>query len=309
MSELFTRYEGNPVLTAAGWPSRVNAVFNPAAVRHDGETLLLVRVEDRTGISHLALARSADGLSGWRIEPDRALLPDTGSELERHGIEDPRITHVGDEYLVTYTGYSSGGPLICLAATRDFRAYERRGAILPPENKDAALFPEQIGGRFAILHRPVASGTPPGIWIGRSLDLAYWGDHEPVLPAGHAGAWDSSKVGLGPPPLPTAEGWLLLYHGVRETASGAIYRCGLALLDRDHPERVLARSASWALAPEAAHERVGDVGNVVFPCGWTLLEDGDTLHLYYGAADSCVCVATASLGALLAHLRGGTPSR
>jgi predicted GH43/DUF377 family glycosyl hydrolase len=309
MAELVTRYEENPVLTAADWPSPVNAVFNPAAVRHDGETLLLVRVEDRTGISHLGLARSADGLSGWRIEPEWALLADTGSELERHGIEDPRITRVGDEYLVTYTAYSSGGPLVCLAATRDFRAYERRGAILAPENKDAALFPEPIGGQFAILHRPVASSAPPGIWIGRSPDLTHWGDHEPVLPAGAKGAWDSSKVGLGPPPLPTAEGWLLLYHGVRETAAGAIYRCGLALLDRDHPERVLSRSASWVLAPEAAYERIGDVGNVVFPCGWTLLEDGDTLHLYYGAADSCVCVATASLGALLAHLRSATPSR
>ena len=309
MAELFTRYAGNPVLTAGDWPAPVNAVFNPAAVRHEGETLLLVRVESRTGISQLGLARSADGLSGWRIEPEPALLPDTRSELERYGIEDPRITRVGDEYLVTYTGYSSGGPLVCLAATRDFRTYERRGAILPPENKDAALFPEPIGGRFAIVHRPVAGRLPPGIWIGRSEDLTHWGDHEPVLPAGAAGAWDSSKVGLGPPPLATPEGWLLLYHGVRETAAGAIYRCGLALLDRDHPERLLSRSAGWVFAPEAPYERVGDVGNVVFPCGWTLLEDGDTLHLYYGAADSCVGVATASLAALLAHLRAGAPSR
>ncbi len=308
MGELFTRYAGNPVLTAGSWPSPVNAVFNPAAVRHEGETVLLVRVEERTGISHLGVALSADGLSGWQLEPARGLLPETGSELEHHGIEDPRITRLGEEYLLTYTGYSSGGPLVCLAATRDFRSYERRGAILPPENKDAALFPEPIGGRFALLHRPVASGTPAGIWIARSPDLVHWGEHRPLLPAGAAGGWESAKVGLGPPPLATEEGWLICFHGVRETAAGAIYRCGLALLDRDHPERVLARSPSWALAPEAPYERVGDVGNVVFPCGWTLLDDGDTLRLYYGAADSCVCVATASLAALLAHLRDATPA-
>ncbi len=303
--ELFRRYDGNPVLEAVGWPGGVNSVFNPAAVEVGGETLLLVRVEDRTGVSHLGVARSADGLTGWTIEPERALLPDLASEDERFGIEDPRITRIGEEWLVLFTGYSIRGPLVLLAVTSDFQTYERRGVVLPPHNKDAALFPDRVGGRYVMLHRPMAgpTGEGAGISIATSVDLRDWSDHRLLLGPGDPGSWASQKVGVGPPPLLTAEGWLVLYHGVRVTASGSIYRAGLALLDRDEPDRVLARSAEWALGPEAPYERVGDVGNVVFPCGWILGDDGDTLRVYYGAADTCVCVATASLAALLAHLR------
>jgi predicted GH43/DUF377 family glycosyl hydrolase len=303
--ELFARYDDNPVLQASNWPDGVNAVFNPAAVRHDGDTVLLVRVEDRAGISHLALARSADGLTGWRIDPEPALALALGSEAERYGIEDPRITRVGGEYLIVCTGYSTDGPLIFLASTADFDRFERRGVLLPPLNKDAALFPEPFNGRYGLLHRPMpsADGTGGGIWLSWSPDLVHWGDHRPLLERGSAGSWESQKIGLGPPPLATEDGWLLLYHGVRATASGSIYRAGLALLDLERPERVLARCASWVFGPEAPYERVGDVGNVVFPCGWVLQDDGDTLYVYYGAADTCVCVATASLSRLLAHLR------
>ena len=119
-AELFKRYEGNPILTAHDWPYTVNAVFNPGATRVDSETLLLVRVEDRTGLSHLCIARSADGLEGWTVDVDRRLLPDVESETERYGIEDPRITLCGDEHMVVYTGYSSAGPLVRLASRRDF---------------------------------------------------------------------------------------------------------------------------------------------------------------------------------------------
>lgn len=305
MKELFQRYDANPVLTAAAWPGRMNAAFNPAAVSIGDETLLLVRVEDRTGRSYLGVARSTDGLGGWAVDPDGSFLPDLESEAERRGIEDPRLTELDGEYLIVYTGYSAGGPLVCLAATTDFRTYERRGVVLPPENKDAALFPERFGGRFALLHRPVTA-TPRAsgdIWLSWSPDLLHWGSHRCLLRAGPAGSWDSEKIGLGPPPLRTDDGWLLLYHGVRTTASGSIYRAGLALLDREDPERVLARSSDWVFGPEAPYERSGDVDNVVFPCGWVLGEDGDTLRVYYGAADSTVCVATASLAALLSHLR------
>jgi beta-1,4-mannooligosaccharide/beta-1,4-mannosyl-N-acetylglucosamine phosphorylase len=302
--ELFTRYDDNPVLEASDWPGEVNAVFNPAAVQHEGGTLLLVRVEDRTGLSHLGVARSADGLGGWTAEPGPALVAEAGSQAERFGIEDPRITRIGDEYLIVCTGYSTDGPLIFLYATRDFRAYERRGVLLPPLNKDAALFPETFGGRYVLIHRPMGepSGKGAGMWLSRSPDLMHWGDHRPLLAPGAAGSWDAEKIGLGPPPLLTRAGWLLLVHGVRTTASGAIYRAGLVLLDREHPERVLARSPDWVFGPSAPYERVGDVANVVFPCGWVLAEDGDTLRVYYGAADTCVCVAVASVARLLEHL-------
>lgn len=305
--ELFRRYEGNPILTAAQWPHVVTAVFNPAATVLDGETLLMVRVESRTGLSHLAVACSADGFTGWTVDPERSLLPDLESEAEQFGIEDPRITlceiagSAESEHMIVYTGYSTGGPLVCAAATRDFRTYERRGVLMPPEDKDAALFPTRFGGRYALIHRPVSS-TPQHsahIWLSWSPDLRHWGDHTILLPAREGGWWDAHKVGLNAPPLLTRDGWLLLYHGVRVTAAGAIYRLGLALLEAEAPDRVIARSQEWIFGPDAPYERSGDVSQVVFPCGWVLGEDGDTLRIYYGAADTSVCVATASLDALL----------
>ena len=299
--ELFRRYDGNPILTAARWPHMVNAVFNPGVAQFEGETVLLVRVEDRTGISHLSVASSADGLTDWVIDPERRFEPDLDSHAERFGIEDPRITRCGDEHLIVYTGYSSDGPLVCLAGTRDFRAFERRGVLMPPEDKDAALFPRQFGGRWALIHRPVAT-TPKHaahIWLSWSPDLRHWGDHAILLHAREGAWWDAFKVGLSTPPLLTPRGWLIMYHGVRTTAAGAIYRAGLALLDAERPRHVLARSTEWVFGPDAPYERIGDVDQVVFPGGWVLLEDGDTLRMYYGAADTSVCVATASLSRLL----------
>jgi predicted GH43/DUF377 family glycosyl hydrolase len=304
--ELIRRFEGNPILTAVDWPYTVNAVFNPGATVLDGETLLLVRVEDRTGCSHLCVARSADGLTGWAIEHERSLLPDLHSPAERYGIEDSRITICDDRYHIVYTGYSDTGPLVCLARTEDFRTYERLGVLMPPEDKDAALFPTRFGGRWALIHRPLSVTPSPtaDIWISWSPDLKHWGDHAVLLAARKGSWWDAHKIGLSAPPLLTDEGWLLLYHGVHLTAAGAIYRQGLALLDAERPTRVLARSSEWFFGPDAPYERSGDVSQVVFSCGWVVGEDGDTLRIYYGAADTSVCVATASVSALLAWLAG-----
>jgi len=304
--ELFRRYPGNPVLTARDWPHMVNAVFNPAAVAVQGETWLFVRVEDRTGLSHLTLARSRDGYSNWTVERDRSLMPDTGSWVERWGVEDPRITVIDGRYHICYTGYSSSGPLVCLARTDDFRTFERLGVVQVPENKDAALVPRRIGDRWAMLHRPVSTvgHLQAHIWISWSDDLRYWGDPTPLIEARSGGWWDANKVGLGPPPLETSEGWLVLYHGVRLTASGSLYRLGLALLELEQPTHVIARGDEWVFGPCAPYEVAGDVPDVVFPCGWLLGDDGDTLRMYYGAADSTVAVATASLSDLLDHLAG-----
>ena len=302
--ELFCRYEGNPILRALDWPQMENAVFNPGAVMFEGQTLLLVRVEDRTGISRLMVARSDDGYTNWIIEPDRTLAPDQSHWAETWGVEDPRITRIGDCYHIVYTGYSSAGPLVCHARTTDFVSFERLGVLVVPEDKDAALFPRQINGRWAMLHRPVPSGTNLGIhiWLSRSPDLEHWGDPCPVIESRRGGWWDANKVGLGPPPLETPAGWLVLYHGVRVTVSGSLYRLGVALLDLDHPERVVARGNEWIFGPAAPYEMAGDVPDVVFPCGWILDDDGDTLRMYYGAADSCVGVATGSLTDLLNYL-------
>lgn len=309
--ELFVRHPGNPILTAADWPYPVNSVFNPGAtLLADGTTLLLCRVEDRRGHSHLCAARSPDGVSGWQIDPAPTLAPDPVHYPEElWGIEDPRITHIKelDAYVVAYTSYSRGGPAVSLALTRDFRSFRRYGVIMPPEDKNAALLPRRIGGYWALLHRPVTV-LGSHIWISYSPDLCHWGRHRLVLEARRGGWWDSLRIGLACPPIETDRGWLVLYHGVRGTSDGAIYRLGLALFDLEQPERCLRRGTTWIFGPEAPYERYGDVGNVVFPCGSTLGPDGDTLNLYYGAADTCIALARGSVRALLDWLdRHGSP--
>ena len=304
--ELLCRYPDNPILTASDWPYSVNTVFNPGAVRlPDGTTLLLCRVEDRRGISHLCAARSANGIDHWQIDPEPTLMPDPENYPEEtFGIEDPRITFVPElgKYVITYTAYSPGGPGISLAVTEDFRHFERYDDILPPDDKDSALLPHRIGKYWALVHRPV---TPLGthIWISYSPDLHHWGNHKMILPARDGAWWDATKIGLGPPPIETEEGWLIIYHGVRNTPSGCLYRLGLALVDLEQPERCLRRGASWIFAPETPYEREGDVGYAVFPCGYTIGEDRDTLNLYYGAADTCIALATGSIRRMLEWLR------
>lgn len=300
--ELFTRYKGNPIIETRDIPYRVNSVFNAAATQFGDETLLLLRVEDRRGLSHLTVARSRDGVTDWRIDPQPTLPADPEKHPEEiWGIEDPRITRIDelDRWAVLYTAYSTSGPLVSLATTRDFRIFDRKGAVMPPKDKDAALFPTQFKGRWAMIHRPVPGTTGVGahIWISFSPDMKHWGDHQILLPARAGGWWDANKVGLSPPPLKTAKGWLILYHGVRNTAGGCIYRLGLALLDLEDPTRVLARSDEWVLAPETDYETVGDVNKVVFPCGW--VADGDDLRLYYGSADTCIALATTRITDML----------
>jgi predicted GH43/DUF377 family glycosyl hydrolase len=301
---LFTRHLGNPILTAQDWPYPINSVFNAAAtLLADGSTLLLCRVEDRRGLSHLCAARSANGVDGWKIDPEPTLLPDPTHPEEIWGIEDPRITYVPElaQYVVTFTSFARGGPGVSLALTKDFRTFERYGVVMTPEDKDAALFPRRINGLWALIHRPM---TPLGVhmWISYSPDLRFWGNHKLMLQARRGGWWDANKIGLSPPPIETDQGWLVLYHGVRHTASGALYRLGLALFDINEPEKCLLRGDSWIFGPEAPYERVGDVRDVVFPCGYTLGADGDAINLYYGAADSCIALARGSVRSLLEWL-------
>ena len=303
--QLFKRHGGNPILTAADWPYEINSVFNPGAtLLKDGTTLLLCRVEDRRGHSHLCVARSANGIDRWQIDPQPTFPPDpAGWPEELWGVEDPRITYVPEleRYAVVYTSYSRGGPGVSLALTADFVTFERYGLVMQPEDKDATLLPHRIGGNWAMVHRPVG---PFGahIWISYSPDLRHWGSHKLILEARRGAWWDANKIGLSPPLIETAEGWLMIYHGVRHTPGGCLYRLGLALFDLKTPERCLLRGDSWVFGPEEPYEREGDVDNVVFPCGLTVGPDGDSLNMYYGAADSSIALATGSVSAILEWL-------
>jgi predicted GH43/DUF377 family glycosyl hydrolase len=302
---LFRRYEKNPILTAADWPYPAHTVFNPGATRlADGSTLLLCRVEDRRGHSHLCAARSANGLDDWAIDP----VPTLSADPQRYpeelwGIEDPRITYVAElrRYVVAYTAFSSSGPGVALALTEDFRSFERYGIVMQPDDKDAAILPRRVNGNFALIHRPMYD-SGAHIWLSYSPDVHNWGTHQVMLPARKGAWWDANKVGLSPPPIETSDGWLMIYHGVRHTAAGALYRLGLALFELERPEVCLARGDAWIFGPEECYELSGDVAGVVFPCGLTIADDGDKIHLYYGAADTCIAVATGSVRALLRWL-------
>jgi len=299
---LLHRSARNPILTAADWPYPVHSVFNAGAtVLKDGTTLLLCRVEDRRGQSHLCAARSADGVGGWTIDPQPTLIADVANRPEElWGIEDPRITYVPEieKYAIAYTAFGKGGPGVSLALTEDFVHFERCGLVMQPDDKDAALLPRRIDGMFALVHRPIAD-SGAHVWISYSPDLRSWGGHRLMLQARRGGWWDANKVGLSPPLIETERGWLMLYHGVRVTAAGSLYRLGVALFDLEQPERLLMRGDEWIFGPEAPYEKQGDVSNVTFPCGYTIGKDGDTLHLYYGAADTCIALTTGSIREIL----------
>lgn len=301
--ELFQRHPANPILTAADWPYAVNAVFNPAAANVAGETLLLARVEDRRGISHLTVARSANGVDGWTVDPGPLLAPDEGESSEQWGFEDARVVWVAEleRWVITCTAYGPAGPAVFLATTEDFVTVERYGIVRQAEDKNAALLPYRIDGHWVLLHRPRTQfgGGHGEILLSRSSDLVSWSAPEHVLQPRTGAWWDSLRIGIGPPPIRTEHGWLLLYHGVKETMAGDIYRVGLALLDLDEPTRVVRRLPAWILAPLASYERTGDVPNVVFPCGLVHEPETDEVRLYYGAADSSICLATSRLGDLL----------
>jgi len=302
---LFTRYAGNPILTRGNWPYPINSVMNAGAVLlKDGDTLLLCRVEDRSGLSHLCAARSANGVDNWRIDPQPTLAANPQEYPEEiWGIEDPRITYVPEleKYAIAYTSFARGGPGVSLALTKDFHSFERIGVIMPPEDKDAALLPRRINGRWALIHRPMTT-LGAHMWISYSPDLQHWGSHKIILGARRGGWWDANKIGLCSPPIETARGWLMIYHGVRQTASGSIYRLGLALFDLEKPEICLQRGNSWVFGPETPYERDGDVKDVVFPCGQTVGPDGDSINLYYGAADTSIALATSSIRRMLSWL-------
>jgi predicted GH43/DUF377 family glycosyl hydrolase len=246
-----------------------------------------------TSLSHLRLARSRDGLH-FEVDPKPFLFP--SHPLENFGIEDPRITKLGDKYYITYTAVSDRGVAVGLAVTEDFVKVERLGIILAPANKDVVLFPETINGKYYMLHRPSPSGIGyPDIWLASSPDLHHWGDHRYVFGV-RPGSWDSKRIGAGVPPFRVADGWLELYHGADDNNR---YSMGAVLLDKDDPSRVLARSREPFLAPEAQYEQEGFFGHVVFACGALVDVERDHVRLYYGVADTSMACADMSISDIL----------
>lgn len=290
------RYNANPVLapTDNWWENK--AVFNCAAVRSNGDIHILYRAQGDDDVSRFGYACTQNGLDIIRRD-DSPNYESVGDELERLGVEDPRITRIDDTYYITYTGVSlypccesrpsplKSVPWRCrvgLISTKDFRTYTKHGCILPDmDNKDVVLFPEKIDGRYVMLHR-----TFPNMWIAYSDDLVHWYDHK-LLMRVQPGSWDCNRIGAGAPPIKTEYGWLNFYHGVDHKRN---YRLGILLLDLDDPSKVIGRSADPILSPDEDYEKEGLVPNVVFTCG--AVESNGNYLVYYGGADKVIGVAT-----------------
>jgi len=247
-----------------------------------------------TTISHLRIARSKDGRH-FAIEPKPALFPDR--EPESFGLEDARITEIDGTYYIAYKAVSPLGFCISLAVTRDFETFEKQGVIFGPENMDVCIFPEQVGGRYVALHRPVSgfSGSP-NMWIAYGPDLMSWGDHRFLMGVNRE-SWDSERVGGGAVPIKTDRGWLEIYHA--SDLKGR-YCLGAVLLDLNEPHKIIARGKEPIFVPEADYETTGFVPNVVFACGALL--DGDRVSIYYGAADTVIAGADLGLSEILDSL-------
>jgi predicted GH43/DUF377 family glycosyl hydrolase len=256
---------------------------DPRVLRYDG-------VDYLTTLSHLRLVESEDGL---RFR-DHSRPPLFGQgELETYGIEDCRVTQIGPVYYLTFTAVSGNGVGVGLRSTSDWQRMERHGMILPPHNKDCALFDAPIGGLYYALHRPSSPSLGGNyIWLAESPDLVHWGNHRCVAHS-RPGWWDHARVGAGAAPIRTPEGWLEIYHGATDAPR---YCLGALLLDLEQPWKLLARSREPIMEPLAPYEQTGFFGNVVFANGH--LVDGDTITLYYGASDSLVCGARLSLAAI-----------
>ncbi|MBE9546658.1 MAG: glycoside hydrolase family 130 protein [Proteobacteria bacterium] len=291
----FERFYKNPIIERTDIPYSCNSVFNAAACMFKNEYLLLLRIEDLEGKSHLTIARSKDGVN-FIIDKKPWIEPSHDSNYEpyeRYGIEDPRITQIEGTYYIVYTAFGPYGVRIGIGKTRDFKKFERISLATEVDNKDGVLFPERINGEYVLITRPGGGGQRGDIWISFSPDLIYWGKSR-LLMYPRPGGWGSQKLGASTPPVKTDEGWLLFYHGVRQTAAGKMYRIGAMLLDLEKPYMIKGYAPHFIFGPEELYERIGDVPNVVFPCGAILEEDG-TIKMYYGVADTAIAMATANV--------------
>ena len=299
MKPIVERYENNPILTKDDVPYPVETVHNAGMTKYGGKYVMLFRSHRRNGRSIIGLAESDNGFD-FTVRPEPFLVPATAgtfAEYEEFGVEDCRIGEIDGEYLLTYSASSRHGVRIGLARTRDFDSIERVALITQADLRNVVIFPQKFDGRYARLDRPHSEISPWAMWISYSPDLVHWGDSRVVIkPVQYH--WDEMKIGPGATPIKTPQGWLNIYHGVFPTMDGSVYRLGVALHDLNDPAKVLGVGDEWILEPEDPWERTGYVHNVVFTCGAVAQDDG-TVRIYWGGADTVMCVGTARIEELV----------
>ncbi|KJJ85211.1 glycosylase [Candidatus Omnitrophus magneticus] len=290
---VFKRYKGNPIITAKA-VGRANSIHNSAIVNYKDGYAGIFRVDEIDLNFTMHVGRSKDGIN-WEIEEAPINMKPINPEIPiKARTYDPRLTKIDDTYYFTWCIDSPQGPCIGLATTKDFKSFIQMENIMPPANRNCVIFPRKINGKYAILHRPSDRGHTPfgSIFYSSSPDLTHWGEHRVVFDT-VSSSWQSTKVGPGPAPIETEDGWLLIYHGVWTSCNGYIYYAGGALLDLEKPWKVLYRTKDYLLAPTEIYERVGDVPNVVFPS--SAVVDKGKIRIYYGCADTCISIADAKI--------------
>jgi predicted GH43/DUF377 family glycosyl hydrolase len=296
---VISRYENNPILTKDDVPYPVATVHNAGVTKFNDRYIMIFRSHLTSGRSILGLAESDDGYR-FKVDGKPFMVPAKEGIFqiyEEYGLEDPRITCMDGEYLITYSAYSRYGVRIALAKTRDFKAIEKVALITEADYRNLVIFPEKIDGMYVRMDRPHSEISPWSIWMSYSPDLKYWGDAKLIMkPVAYH--WDEMKIGPGAPPIKTDQGWLNIYHGVFQTMAGCVYRLGVALHDLTDPSVLRGVSDDWILSPEKEYERSGYVPNVVFTCAAVPEPDG-MLKIYWGAADTVMCVGTANINDLV----------
>lgn len=306
-NEPFWRYENNPIINRHDQKNS-NSIFNSAVVPFEGAFIGIFRCDSKAVSMNLFVGHSEDGLK-WNIEDNPIEMEGIEEEiLTKEYRYDPRVCFIDDRYYVTWcNGYH--GPTIGMAYTFDFKTFTQLENCFLPYNRNGVLFPRKINDKFMLMSRPSDTGhTPFGdIFVSESKDLEYWGHHRYMM--GNItkdidkSAWQSTKIGPGPIPIETSEGWLLIYHGVITTCNGFVYRVGGAILDIDEPWKVKYRTSDYLLGPEKYYECVGDVPNVVFPCATLCDSKTGKLTMYYGSADTVTSVAFSTVDILIDYIK------
>jgi len=300
---LISRSVRNPIISARDLPFPGECCFNSGAVSHNGEIFMVLNCWDAEWVPHFLIARSKDGISFKIGKHSIAAPPDEYPYAGRkEGIFDTRVTTLDGWHYITYNVSSGLGGRIRLMRSQDFEHFEDMGFITSIDHRNCVIFPEKINGLYARLERPNGEGSTGGdIYLSYSPDLLYWGKTELVIQKGTR-YWESFKIGPGAPPIKTEAGWLIFYHGCRQHMNGIMYNAGVALLDLVNPAKVIGKMRACLMWPEEEYEFRGNVPQVVFPtAALRSAEDPDQVMVYYGAADSSICLATASISALVAR--------
>lgn len=305
-SSLVWRYSGNPVVPWNPSPSTAR-VYNSAVVPFQGGFAGVFRADHKNGRAHLHAGFSKDALR-WEIEDAVIQWKDeSGKDYQPNYAYDPRVVKIDDWYYVVWC-VDFGGAALGLGKTRDFKNFIRLENPVTPFNRNGVLFPRKVGGKYLLLTRPSDSGhTPFGdVFLSESPDLTYWGRHRRVMSRGGSGWWQGTKIGAGPIPIETSEGWLLFYHGVSGTCNGFVYSFGAALLDRECPSKVLFRTRDYVLTPEKPYETSGFVPNVCFPCATLFDAPSGRIAIYYGAADTYSAIAFCRADELIPYIKANS---